>query len=60
MSTTERASLETQTEAIRAAIERADANENPIERYAHLDRLYEELDGLEDDLTHISSQGEHE
>jgi hypothetical protein len=58
MGSSERGILDAQVDAIRAAIERADANENPIERMLQLERLYEALDAVEEDPTTI--QGENE
>lgn len=60
MATPERERLELEADAKRGAIERADANENPIERMAQLDQLYEELGYIEEDLSSLTEQGQDE
>ncbi len=56
----ERERLELEAETIRWAIERADANENPIERLAQLDQLYQALGYIEEDLSSLTEQGQDE
>ncbi len=60
MAIPERERLELDADAIRGAIERADANENPIERLAQLDQLYEALGYIEEDLSSLTEQGQDE